>query len=357
MDYHQLTREIKNEAKRLGFIAVGIAPVIPHPHYQTYLDWIDADHHASMNYLSRPDVLAKRENPQKILENCQRIICLAMPYQPPHADFDQQHEGMGRISAYARTIDYHHIIWDKLAELEQFIREQNKEDLPLKSYVDTGPLLERSYASLAGIGVAGKNSCLIIPGVGSYFFLAEILTDLALPVDQPFTRDLCHTCRRCIDACPTGAIMEDHTINADKCISFLTIENKGHIPDGLKNSMESWVFGCDICQMVCPHNKVTPQLGHPLGEAILDEFIELLPLFALNDDSFKSKFRSSALSRAKRTGLLRNAAIVLGNQGFEGALSTLKNAIESEPDTIIKDACRWAVAEITARTESSPTTN
>ena len=177
-DYHQLTVEIKNEAKRLGFNAVGVAPAFPHQHYQAYLDWISAEHHADMDYLARRDALTKRGDPQKVLENCQRVICLAMPYQPPQTAIDQQHKGKGRISAYARPIDYHEFIWDKLAQLEQFIRERTDGDLPLKSYVDTGPILERSYASLAGLGVAGKNSCLIIPGLGSYFFLAEVLTDL-----------------------------------------------------------------------------------------------------------------------------------------------------------------------------------
>ncbi len=353
IDYHQLTVEIKNEAKRLGFNAVGVAPAIPLAHYQTYLNWISAGYHADMDYLTRRDVLAKKADPKNILDNCQRIICLAMPYQAPEGDINEQHIGKGRISAYARTIDYHEIIWDKLAQLEQFIRDKTRRDLPLKSYVDTGPILERSYASLAGIGVAGKNSCLIIPGMGSYFFLAEILTDLELPVDQPFTSDVCRTCRRCIDACPTGAILPNRTIDANKCISYSTIENKGHIPDPLKKSIGSWVFGCDICQMVCPHNQAILPHTNPLGEPLLDEFIDLLPLLTTNEDAFKDRFGPTALSRAKRTGLLRNAALVLGNQGCQEVLTALKNLAENETDPIIQVACEWAVQEIESQAQTT----
>ena len=349
IDLDKLKNDINQEALRLGFSAVGVAPAHPISHFQAYLNWVSEGYHANMGYLERPDTLEKRKNPQNILENCLRIICLAMPYHPPQASVDQQFAGKGRISAYARTIDYHEVIWEKLAQLEVFIKGQTRQDLTLKSYVDTGPILERSYANLAGLGAAGRNSCLIIPGAGSYYFLGEILTDLALPLDEPFDKDLCRTCRRCIDACPTGAILPNHTIDAHKCISYLTIENKGDIRDGLKKDIGTWVFGCDICQMVCPHNQDTQKQQNPLGEAIIDEFIDLLPLFSLNEDNFNAKYQSTALARTKRTGMLRNAAIVLGNQGCQRALPALRQTFKAETNQIIKDACRWAIEEISSK--------
>jgi len=237
IDLLDLRNAIKTEADRLGFNHIGIAPALPVPHIQAYLEWVTAGRHGRMDYLAREDTLAKRADPRLILEGCQRVICLAMPYMRPQTDLESVPPGQGRISNYAATQDYHQVIWAKLSQLEAFIQANTPEEAQIKSYVDTGPILERSYAAAAGIGIAGKNSCLLIQGTGSYFFLAEILTDLELPVDKPFTRDLCGTCRRCIDACPTGCIRDDHTIDARRCISYLTIENKAEIPDNLKGQV------------------------------------------------------------------------------------------------------------------------
>ena len=299
-----------------------------------------------MGYLAREDTLAKRRNPRLILENCQRIICLALPYERPHATLETAPPGRGRVSNYARTVDYHEIIWEKLSQLEDFIRSSSDQPVQLKSYVDTGPVLERSYAMQAGIGIAGKNSCLLIQGTGSYFFLAEILTDLELPLDEPFTRDLCGTCRRCIDACPTGCIREDRTLEAGRCISYLTIENKGAIPDDLKAQMGPWVFGCDVCQIVCPHNAWTPEQRLPLGEPVLPEFLDLIALLQMDDETFNTHCSQTPLSRAKRLGMVRNAAVVLGNQRCQEALPVLTEALSREEDPAVLDACRWAIAQI-----------
>jgi epoxyqueuosine reductase len=339
-------QEIKTEANRLGFNPVGVAPALPVPHLITFENWVQAGRHADMGYLSRPDTLAKRRDPQQILEGCRRIICLAMPYQRPQAELKPSPSGTGRISNYARTRDYHEIIWEKLALLEDFIHRQCKRPAQLKSYVDTGPILERSYAAHAGIGIAGKNSCLLIQGAGSYFFLAEILTDLDLPLTVPFTRDLCGTCRRCIDACPTNCIREDRTLDAGRCISYLTVENKGPIPNGLKEKIGSWVFGCDVCQIVCPHNAWTPEQRLPLGEMLLPEFIDLIALLKMDRDSFNSVFGETPVSRAKHQGMLRNAAIVLGNQRCMEALPALRQNLARESEPAVQDACRWAIGKI-----------
>ena len=343
-------QEIKTEANRLGFNHIGAAPAQPLEHFKVFRDWVEAGRHAEMGYLAREDTLLKRSDPRHILAGCQRIICLALPYERPQSDLQAAPMGLGRVSNYARTIDYHEVIWDKLSQLEDFIRASCDQPVSLKSYVDTGPVLERSYAMQAGLGIAGKNSCLLIQGTGSYFFLAEILTDLDLPLDEAYTRDLCGTCRRCIDACPTGCIREDRTLDAGRCISYLTIENKGVIPDDLKGQIGPWVFGCDVCQIVCPHNAWTPEQHLPLGQPVLSEFIDLIALLNMNQATFDRHFGQTPLTRAKRTGLFRNAAVALGNQRCHDALPALREALDREEDQSVQDACRWAISQI----ESTP---
>lgn len=349
-DLSLFREELKTEAAHLGFNQIGIAPALPVPHYPEYLDWVEAGYHGRMGYLSREDTLAKRGDPRLILDGCQRIICLALPYYTPQATLGEVPPGKGRVSAYAINRDYHQILWEKLVQLEEFIQSRVGENINMKSYVDTGPILERSYASLAGIGIAGKNSCLLIQGAGSYFFLAEILTDLQLPVDMPFTRDLCGTCRRCIDACPTGCILPNRTIDASRCISYLTIENKAATPDNLKGQIGAWVFGCDVCQVVCPHNARTRKQTTTLGAPLLPELLDLIELFSYDEDTFINKFSQSPLSRARLPGMLRNAAIILGNQKFDKALPVLEKTLAREHDPAVQDACRWAIREIETAT-------
>jgi epoxyqueuosine reductase len=349
----KLWQTIKTEAIRLGFNHIGVAPALPVPHIDAFQEWIQSGRHADMGYLSRSDTLTKRRDPRQILPGCKRIICLAMPYRRTQADSTMWPSGKGRISNYARTKDYHEIIWDKLAQLEAFIHNSCHYSVQLKSYVDTGPVLERSYAMQAGIGIAGKNSCLLIQGTGSYFFLAEILTDMNLPVDEPYTRDLCGTCRRCIEACPTNCIQEDRTLDAGRCISYLTIENKGIIPDDLKTKVGPWVFGCDVCQMVCPHNAWIPEQDDPLGDPLMPEFIDLITLLQMDHDSFSEKYGKTPLSRAKHHGMLRNAAVAVGNQRSKDALPALRQIVSHEKEPAILDACRWAIDQIENTKQSS----
>lgn len=339
--------DIKTEAIRLGFSHFGVAPAFPVEKYSSFQAWIAKGLNGDMDYLSRPDSLAKRGDPRLILENCQSVICLALPYFPPESPLDECQPGLGRISAYARTEDYHPIIWERLGRLETFIREMANEAVSLKSYVDTGPILERSFATQAGIGAAGKNTCLIIRGSGSYFFLAEILTNLPLPVDEPFIHDLCGSCTRCIEACPTACIRPDRTLDSSRCISALTIEKRGIISDEEKNLLGNWVFGCDACQIVCPHNAHKPEYPLSLGEAFVPEFLDLRGLFNLSHDDFQSRFGKTPLTRARREGILRNAAIVLGNQRQSNALPVLQKALDEETDSGLLDACRWAIQRIT----------
>ena len=352
LDLRNLKEDLKTEAYHLGFTHMGVAPANPAPQYREFLAWVQAGHHADMGYLSRQDTLAKRADPGLILAGCQRVISLAMPYPAPQAPLNPSTPGLGRISAYARTRDYHETLWENLGELEAFIIDRSGGTAHVKSYVDTGPILERGYAALAGIGTPGKNTCLIIPKHGSYVFLAEILTDLALPVDPPITRDLCGSCQHCIDACPTGCILPDRTIDASRCLSYLTIENKGVIPDPLKPQLGDWLFGCDVCQMVCPHtkhassNSRTSDQPTPLGEPLLPEYIDLVELLTWDETVFSTTFKDTPLWRAKRRGLVRNAAVILGNQRHAPALPHLERLMAVDHDPVINDACAWAIRHI-----------
>lgn len=349
-----LKSAIKTEVGSLGFTHIGVTPALPVPHFNDFENWVNAGFHADMDYLTRSDTLAKRADPGLILPGCQRVLSLAMPYHPPQAEVSETPPGYGRVAGYALTRDYHNIIWRKLDQLESFIQDYSIKKARIKTYVDTGPILERAFAAQAGIGTPGKNSCLIIPGVGSYIFLAAVLTDLMLPVDPPFTRDLCGSCQRCMDACPTGCILPNRTIDANRCISYLTIENKDIIPNQLKPHIGNWFFGCDVCQMVCPHNQhtpssaQTPDLPNALGEPVLTEFINLVEVLSWELETFTSAFGGTALTRAKRRGLLRNAAVVLGNQGYRDALPGLQSLRDHETDPIIQDACYWAIDKIQA---------
>ena len=345
-----LKQAIRTEAHRLGFTHFVVSPAHPVPHLQTYLAWVSAGRHADMGYLARTDTLAKRGDPGLILAGCQRVMCLAMPYNPPHAPVDETRPGYGRISAYARTTDYHLIIQEKLNALESFIHAQAGEGIGFKSYVDTGPILERAFAAQAGLGMFGKNTNLIIPKAGSYVFLAVILTDLALPPDAPLTRDPCGSCQRCIEACPTECIRADRTLDAARCISYLTIENKGIIPDPLKSQVGSWLFGCDICQMVCPHNARAASQPGALGQLRLPEFMDVVEIITWGQAEFKAVTDDTALSRARLRGLVRNAAIVLGNQREIQALPALKTRLDQETDPTIQDALQWALQQIETST-------
>jgi len=341
----KLRTTIETEAYRLGFSHFGITKAIPHPSMHVFQDWVRKGHHADMAYLAREDTITKRRDPNLVLEGCQSIICLAWPYHPPEASPGVNQPGKGRISAYAPTRDYHDVLWEILSEMETFITENTVEDIHMKSFVDSGPVLERAYAVSSGLGVIGKNNSLIIQGAGSYIFLAEILTDLDLPADEPVTYDMCKSCRRCIDACPTQCIQPDRTIDANRCISFLTIENKGMIPDDLKPTIGGWLFGCDECQMVCPHNTRAYEQTSD-GVKMLPEFIDLMALFSYDQETFKQRFGQTPLDRAKRNGLLRNAAVVLGNQRHTKAIPLLEEALSQETDPALLDACRWAIAQI-----------
>jgi epoxyqueuosine reductase len=242
--------------------------------------------------------------------------------------------------------DYHNVIPARMKELVRFIEEQVEGPIKNRWYTDTGPILERDLAQRAGIGWIGKNTCLINPKHGSYFLLSEILLDLPLEPDHPFITDHCGTCTRCMQACPTQCILPDRTLDATRCISYLTIEFKDSIPPGLRSQIRDWIFGCDICQMVCPWNRFAGE-----GDPAFDESHSPPPLteeLSLTPQAFSRRFKQSPIQRAKRRGYLRNVAVALGNMEDIHALPALQNALNDE-ESMVREHALWAIEEIRKR--------
>jgi epoxyqueuosine reductase len=269
---------------------------------------------------------------------------LAMVYRTQQAQ--PVTTGAGRVASYAwGQQDYHDLIHDRLKQLRQHLETQVPGAL-VRGVVDTAPLLEREFAQLAGLGWIGKNTLLLNKEAGSWFFLAALLTDQELVYDEPSETDHCGTCRACLDACPTDAFPQPYVLDATRCISYLTIELRDHIPTQLRRGMGDWVFGCDICQDVCPWNSDTPA-SHEAGLQPLDPLnpLALHELFELDDESFRARFRRSPLWRSKRRGILRNAAIVLGNQGSVESLQPLcQGLLDEEP--LVRAASAWALGQL-----------
>jgi epoxyqueuosine reductase len=252
----------------------------------------------------------------------------------------------GRVAAYAWGTDYHLVLLERLRALVAFVETHVGHPIPNRWYTDTGPILERDLAQRAGLGWIGKNTCLINPRLGSYFLLAEILLGIDLEPDPPFEADRCGTCRRCLEACPTHCILPDHTLDARRCISYLTIELKGEIPLDLRESMGQWVFGCDICQMICPWNRFAAPAGDPAfaprpGVACPD----LIQDIRLTPQAFNEKFKNSPIKRAKRRGYLRNVAVTLGNAGDSAAIPALERTLKDD-ESLVREHAVWALQQI-----------
>ncbi len=341
-----LKQTIKDKARQLGFFLAGVTLPAPPPHYSTFENWLAQNQHGTMHYLADERSRTRRANPLEILPECKSILMLATPYSPPL----HQGEGLGvRVATYAQGEDYHDVLPARMKELVHFIEEQVGGPVKNRYYTDTGPILERDLAQRAGIGWIGKNTLLINPQQGSYFFISEILLDLALEPDAPFITDHCGTCTRCIQACPTDCILPNRTLDAQRCISYLTIELKADIPIELRDKIGTWAFGCDICQQVCPWNRFASQ-----GDSAFDanhpphtptEELTLTP------QAFNQRFKRTPVQRAKRRGYLRNIAVVLGNIGDMHALPVLNNALNDE-EPMIREHAQWAIDKINRSTNS-----
>jgi epoxyqueuosine reductase len=345
MEEQQLANNIKQEALRLGFSLAGICAPGEMGSYGQYQAWVEAGLHADMDYLARSPQRERRRDVREIMPECRSVLVLAAPYDRPGTDTVK---GAGLTAAYAWGQDYHDVLPERLDAIVAFIEELAGRSVAHRSYTDTGPILERELAQRAGLGWIGKNSMLINPKQGSYFLLAEILLDIELPADNPLSADHCGTCTKCIDACPTDCILPERTLDAERCISYLTIENKAEIPIELRDQIGDWIFGCDICQQVCPWNeRFAPESGDALFRTDGD-----IVAFGLGDHmtldatEFASRFKGRPQKRAKRRGLLRNVAVAMGNQGDSESASVLGQAILNDEDALVRAHSAWALGQI-----------
>ncbi len=306
-----LTERIKAKAMDLGFDKVGVARTESLTEEGERLrEWLKQKYHADMQWMERD--AEKRIDPSKILPDVKSVLCVAMNYFTPHRHSDNL--VLGKISRYAWGDDYHIIMTERLEALFNFIKSEIPNGTG-KIYVDTGPVMDKVWATRAGIGWMGKHTNVIAREFGSWIFLGEILLDTELEYDEPIL-DYCGTCTACIDACPTHAIVQPYVLDANKCISYLTIEHRGELPTDLVPSFQNWVYGCDICQDVCPWNRfqkeAKEQAFQPREENIAVKLIELVEL---SQEEFNRRFRRSPIKRTKHSGLIRNARAVLESQG------------------------------------------
>ncbi len=340
MDHVQLAESLKAEATRLGFTLTGIASAVAPTGFSRFQEWLDAGYAGQMHYLE-----SRREayrHPRHVLEGVKSVVMLAMNYHTLAPNKPTKNQA--RISRYAwGESDYHDLIHGRLKQLIQFHKKLAPEAV-VRGVSDTAPLLEREFAEQSGLGWVGKNTMIINRKKGSYFFLAALLSGLELPVDTPHETTHCGTCRLCLDACPTDAFVEPYKLDATRCISYLTIELREPIPLELRPQIGSWLFGCDICQDVCPWNNRSPiSKEDDFLPVDLSNPIALLELFDLDEEAFRSRFRKTPLWRSKRRGILRNAAIVLGNRSpNEAAHKVLLKAV-SDTEPLVRGAVAWAL--------------
>jgi len=333
--------QIKSLAREFGFELAGIARAEPLPDDSArYLNWVDRGLAGAMGYLTdrRAGI---RTDPRLLLASARSIISVGKLYNGPEPrSTEVADKGIGWVSRYAWGEDYHHVV---RRGLERML-EKLPADHESKICVDTAPLLERSYAREAGLGWIGKNTCLINQEMGSWFFLGEILTSLEIAPDSP-PPDRCGTCTRCIDACPTQAIPPSgYEIDARRCIPYFTIELHGAVPEDMRSAIGQHVFGCDICQDVCPWNRRAPLAAEPSFEA--RNFAPALDnLAALTEDQFREMFRASPIQRAKYAGFLRNVAIAMGNSGNEKFREPLEKLAQF-PNELVAEHARWGLAKL-----------
>jgi epoxyqueuosine reductase len=344
----ELKQRLVSFAREIGFDSCRIAACGSAPHAEAFQNWLDEGGHGAMSYMERGE--EKRCDPLKILPDARSIVVLAKNYFQGEVQAGDTPAATGRIARYAWGDDYHDLIESKLDKIDEFLREFGGQQ---KCYVDTGPVLERDHAAQGGIGWHGKSTMLIDERLGTWFFLAEVLTTLELPPDETVP-DRCGTCERCIKACPTGAITAPHRLDARRCISYLTIELKGSIPLDLRPLIGHRIFGCDDCLDACPWNRFA-QVSREAAFSARPTTVgmPLRDYLSLSDDEFRVLFRNSPIKRIKRRGFLRNVCVALGNVGDSSDLAALESAT-ADSERLIAEHAKWAIHQIRSRHAISP---
>ena len=337
-----LTQQLYAESERLGFCLAGATPAVSATGtFDRLCNWLEAGYAGEMRYLT--ERLEAYRDPSHVLEGVRSILMLAMPYRTVAGQ--EVKAGEGKIASYAwGTGDYHDLIHNRLKQLRAKLLAL-RPNAVARGVVDTAPLLEREFAYLAGLGWIGKNTLLIHRTHGSWFFLAALLTDQTLDYNDATETDHCGSCTACLDACPTDAFPQPYVLDATKCISYLTIELRSPIPEAQRPHMDDWMFGCDICQDVCPWNRKVPTTSEATFQPLAaNNPIDLIALFDLDDAAFRQRFRKTPLWRSKRRGILRNAAIVLGNQHAPAAIPALNKGL-NDTDPLVREAAAWALGQ------------
>jgi len=341
-----LEQRLKAQAYGLGFDLAGIARLGPAETADAFDRWLEAGYAGEMHYL--PRAAEKRRDTRLPVPGAASAVVVGMNYGG--------REPAGPVARYARGDDYHDLMVERLRELQRWLGESVGREVAGRAYVDTGPLLERDLARRAGLGWFGKNTNLINPALGSFFFLGALLVELELEPDAPFEADRCGRCTRCLDACPTDAFVAPRTLDATRCISYLTIEQKGAIPEELRAGVGDRVYGCDVCQDVCPWNvsfaKELPDASPFKAREVLggkDARTLSRELLGMTQEEFSAAFRNSPMKRAKLRGLKRNAAVVLGNVGTLHDVGLLERVRDEEPEEMVREHAAWALASLTSR--------
>jgi len=337
-----LEGRLKGQAHTLGFQLAGIAPAAPADSFDQLCDWLQRGFAGDMDYMRRH--AAARRHPSAVLPEVRSVVMVGMSYAPRTPELPSP--GTARIARYARGADYHDILRGRLNQLLAWVQAEVP-DCRGRAVVDTAPLLERDFARRAGLGWFGKNTMLIDRRHGSYFLLGALLLDCELRTDAPHETSHCGTCTACLDACPTQAFAAPGLLDSRRCLSYLTIELKGSVPEEIRSSMTEWLFGCDVCQEVCPWNRKAPP-GTEADLGMRADLVALDPLevMGLSEEEFRRRYRGTALWRTRRRGLLRNAALILGNRGDATALPALLRAL-ADPEPMIREAAQWAIERIT----------